>query len=104
LTQVQKTYQNTQPSNSQWGTLRTLSAKDQQLKQLQDQASRELMTLVAKKEFSNSPLGRLVNQSPLGETLGLPQSDPINNGLLLNVLGASPQDVDPKYREQFKAL
>jgi hypothetical protein len=62
------------------------------------------MTLVAKKEFSNSPLGRLVNKTPLGEKLGLPQSDPINNGLLLNVLGASPQDVDPKYREQFTAL
>ncbi|MGB8702298.1 MAG: AHH domain-containing protein, partial [Thermosynechococcaceae cyanobacterium] len=104
LTQVQNTYQNTQPSNGQWSTLRTLAARDQQLKQLQDQTSQELMTLVAKKEFSNSPLGRLVNQTPLGEMLGLPKSDPINNQLLLNVLGMSPQAVDPKYREQFTAL
>jgi hypothetical protein len=36
--------------------------------------------------------------------LGLPKSDPIHNGLLLNVLAASPQDVDPQYRVQFTAL
>jgi hypothetical protein len=104
LTQVQGTYQNTQPSNEQWGTLRTLANHDQQLKRMQDQTNQELMALIAKKEFSNTPLGRLANQTPLGKMLDLPKSDPIQNGFLLNVLGVSPQDVDPKYREQFTDL
>jgi hypothetical protein len=51
LTQVQGTYQNTQTSNEQWKTLRTLSNRDQQLKRLQDQTNQDLMTLIAKKEF-----------------------------------------------------
>jgi hypothetical protein len=104
LTQVQGTYQNTQTSNGQWETLRTLAKRDQQLKRLQDQTNQELMTLIAKKEFSNTPLGRLANQTPLGKMLDLPKSDPIQNSFLLNVLGVSPQDVDPKYREQFTGL
>jgi hypothetical protein len=104
LTQVQGSYQNTQPGNEQWSTLRALANRDQQLKRMQDQTNQELMTLIAKKEFSNTPLGRLANQTPLGKVLDLPKSDPIQNGFLLNVLGTSPQDVDPKYREQFSEL
>ncbi len=104
LTQVQGSYKDPNPARPQWETLHTLARLDVELKQRQDQTSQALMTLMAKKEFSNTPLGRLANETPLKAILGLPKSDPIQMGQLTKVLGMSPQDVDPKYRDQFETL
>jgi hypothetical protein len=112
LTDLERIYDDPSNKNTAWRDLYVLADKDSQLKRQQDQASQQLLLLMGKHELVNTPIGKLLNQTPLKQKFGLPDPDkpqpldiPGLGSPLLNTTGAkNPGVTNPNYQAQVDEL